>query len=288
MQKILVTGANGQLGQCLQKISDTYSQYKFLFADSELLNLTDRETIEQVFDDFSPNFCINAAAYTAVDLAEDQPEKAFAVNAEGVEVLAEICKNHHTTLIHVSTDYVFDGNSNIPYAEDDFTSPNGVYGDSKLKGEIWALEQNPISIIIRTSWLYSEFGKNFVKTMLHLFKEKDQLQIVNDQFGQPTNANDLAETIMNIIQSERKTYGIFHFSNEGETTWFEFAKRIAELSHSKIRLSPITTLEFPTKAIRPKRSTMCLDKIGASYGIETTHWEHSLEDCLQTLHNTQS
>lgn len=283
-KKILVVGGAGQLGNCINKISENYSnQYIFDFATSETLNITDVSQIEEYFEEFRPNFCINASAYTAVDLAEKEEEKAFAVNAEGVGNLAEICKNFNTTLIHVSTDYVFDGETNISYDEDSFTNPIGVYGASKLKGEELAMENNPKTIILRTSWLYSEFNKNFVKTMLNLFATKDELKIVADQFGQPTNANDLAEAIMTIIQTENPQYGIFHFSNYPETTWFDFATRIAEFSQSSIKLHPITTDQYPTPAKRPHRSTMSHDKIEAVYHIEPKHWEHSLQECIEIL-----
>ncbi|MCW4450608.1 dTDP-4-dehydrorhamnose reductase [Kaistella sp. BT6-1-3] len=283
-KRILIVGASGQLGNCIRKIApDFENQYKFNFTDSQTLNITDRDSVSDVFYDFKPHFCINASAYTAVDLAEKEPEKAFAVNAEGVANLAEACEEYNCVLIHVSTDYVFDGETNISYSEDNFTNPQGVYGASKLKGEELATDLNPKTIVIRTSWLYSEFNKNFVKTMLNLFSQKDELGIVSDQFGQPTNANDLAEAIMKIIEAEPKTYGIFHFSNYPETTWFEFAQKIAEFSGSNIKLNAITTEDFPTPAKRPKRSTMSLDKIENIYNIQLNHWENSLQDCIETL-----
>ena len=216
-------------------------------------------------------------------MAEQEKEKAFAINATGVGYLAEACSSQDIDLIHISTDYVFDGETQIPYTEDDFTNPIGVYGASKREGEILALDKNKKSIVIRTSWLYSEFNKNFVKTMLHLFETKEELNIVADQFGQPTNANDLAEVIMKIISSEKKEYGVFHFSNEPETNWFNFAKKIAEFSKSKIKLNPITTDQYPTPAKRPQRSTMCLDKIAQVYTIDLKHWENSLEECIEIL-----
>ena len=287
MKKILVIGSNGQLGNCFKKLSSDFdSEFEFNFASSEDLDITNRNAVDDFFDDFKPDFCINAAAYTAVDLAEKEAEKAFAVNADGVANIAEACKNINSTLIHISTDYVFDGDSNISYSEDNFTNPQGVYGASKLKGEELALESNPKTIVIRTSWLYSEFNKNFVKTMLSLFSVKDELGIVSDQFGQPTNANDLAEAVMKIIASDPKTFGVFHFSNYPETNWFEFASKIAEFSDSKIKLKAITTEEFPTPAKRPKRSTMALDKIEEVYNVEPIHWEHSLQDCIEILATT--
>lgn len=284
MKKILVVGGNGQLGNCIRKIAPDFElDYEFIFTDSQILDVTEENQVNSFFYDNKPDFCINASAFTAVDLAEKEEEKAFAVNADGVAHLAQACKENNALFIHVSTDYVFDGETNLCYSEDDFTNPIGVYGESKLKGEEMALDIHPKTIILRTSWLYSEFNKNFVKTMLHLFSQKEELGIVADQFGQPTNANDLAETIMNIIETSKKSYGVFHFSNYPETTWFEFAEKIAELSKSSIRLNPLTTEQYPTPAKRPKRSTMCLDKIEEVYKIEPKHWENSLEECLDIL-----
>ncbi|KQT24775.1 NAD(P)-dependent oxidoreductase [Chryseobacterium sp. Leaf405] len=284
MKKIVVIGANGQLGNCIRKIApDFENTYEFIFTDSQTLNITDESQVNSFFYDNKPDFCINASAYTAVDLAETEKEKAFAVNADGVAHLAQACLDNKTVLIHVSTDYVFDGETNLCYSEDDFTSPIGVYGESKLKGEELALDINLQTIILRTSWLYSEFNKNFVKTMLNLFSQRDELGIVADQFGQPTNANDLAEAIMAIIESPKKTFGIFHFSNYPETTWFQFAKKIAEFSKSSVKLNQLTTEQYPTPAKRPKRSTMCLDKIEEIYKIEPKHWENSLEECIEIL-----
>ncbi|OJX28957.1 MAG: dTDP-4-dehydrorhamnose reductase [Chryseobacterium sp. 36-9] len=289
MKRILVIGGNGQLGHCLQKLAPKYhDQYDFNFTGSSVLDITNYEQVDTVFVEYQPDFVINASAYTAVDLAEKEVENAFAVNADGVGNLAQVCKDNNAILIHVSTDYVFDGETNLSYSEDDFTNPIGVYGASKRKGEELALENNPETVILRTSWLYSEFNKNFVKTMLHLFEIKDELGIVGDQFGQPTNANDLAEAIMEIIDSEKKTFGIYHFSNYPETTWFDFASKIKEFSDSHVQLKAITTEEFPTPAKRPKRSTMSLDKIENDYHIEPKHWENSLRDCIEILKLTNA
>ena len=285
MKKILVTGANGQLGQCLQKISSQFEEFEFIFTDSETLDITIKEEVNDFFWQNAPDFCINAAAYTAVDLAETDIEKAFLVNADGTENLAEACAENNAQFIHVSTDYVFDGENNLAYTEEDFTNPLGVYGASKLAGDELALEVNPCSVILRTSWVYSEFGKNFVKTMLNLFATKDELNIVADQFGQPTNANDLAEAIMKIIKSEKITPGIFNFSNLGRISWFDFAEKIAELSEAKIKLNAIETSQYPTPAKRPKNSVLDLDKISKTYAIQLKPWEESLEDCVQILQN---
>lgn len=285
MKKILVTGANGQLGQCLQKISSQFEEFEFIFTDSETLDITIKEEVNDFFWQNAPDFCINAAAYTAVDLAETEVEKAFLVNADGTENLAEACAENNAQFIHVSTDYVFDGENNLSYTEEDFTNPLGVYGASKLAGDELALEVNPCSVILRTSWVYSEFGKNFVKTMLNLFATKDELNIVADQFGQPTNANDLAEAIMKIIKSEKITPGIFNFSNLGRISWFDFAEKIAELSEAKIKLNAIETSQYPTPAKRPKNSVLDLDKISKTYAIQLKHWEESIEGCVQILQN---
>ena len=285
MKKILVTGANGQLGQCLQKISSQFEEFEFIFTDSETLDITNKEEVNDFFWQNAPDFCINAAAYTAVDLAETDVEKAFLVNADGAENLAEACAENNAQFIHVSTDYVFDGENNLAYTEEDFTNPLGVYGASKLAGDELALEVNPCSVILRTSWVYSEFGKNFVKTMLNLFATKEELSIVADQFGQPTNANDLAEAIMKIIKSEKITPGIFNFSNLGRISWFDFAEKIAELSDAKIKLNAIETSQYPTPAKRPKNSVLDLDKISKTYAVPLKPWEESLEDCVQILQN---
>ena len=283
MKKILVTGANGQLGQSLQKLSQKEKAFQFLFTDSETLDITNKEEVLNFFWQNEPDFCINAAAYTAVDLAETDLEKAFLVNADGTENLALACAEYNAQFIHVSTDYVFDGTNNLEYTEEDFTNPLGVYGASKLAGEELALEANPCAIILRTSWVYSEFGKNFVKTMLSLFATKEELNVVADQYGQPTNATDLAEAILTIVKTEKKTPGIFNFSNEGKISWYDFAQKIAELSVSKIKINPIVTSQYPTPAKRPQNSTLDLSKIKSTYHINIKPWEESLAKTIQLL-----
>ena len=283
MKKILVTGANGQLGQSLQKLSQKEKDFQFLFTDSETLDITNKEEVLNFFWQNEPDVCINAAAYTAVDLAETDTEKAFLVNADGTENLALVCAEYNAQFIHVSTDYVFDGTNNLEYTEEDFTNPLGVYGASKLAGEELALEANPCIIILRTSWVYSEFGKNFVKTMLSLFATKEELNVVADQYGQPTNATDLAEAILTIVKTEKKTPGIFNFSNEGKISWYDFAQKIAELSGSKIKINPIVTSQYPTPAKRPQNSTLDLSKIKSTYHINIKPWEESLAKTIQLL-----
>lgn len=283
MKKILVTGSNGQLGQSLQKIAEKNKGFQFVFTDYEALDITNKEEVLNFFWQLEPDFCINAAAYTAVDLAETELEKAFLINADGAENLAEACKENNAQFIHVSTDYVFDGTNNLAYTEEDFPNPIGVYGASKLAGEELALEENPETIIIRTSWVYSEFGKNFVKTMLHLFSIKDELNVVADQFGQPTNATDLAEAIMEIVKSNKKTPGIYNFSNEGKISWYDFAKKIAEISQSSVIINPIVTSQYPTPAKRPQNSTLDLEKIKTSYHVKIKPWEESLQKTISLL-----
>lgn len=282
-KKILVTGGNGQLGNCLRKISVRFPEFEFIFTDSDTLDITKKEDVFNFFWQNEPIACINAAAYTAVDLAETEVEKAFLINADGTENLAEACNEYNAQFIHVSTDYVFDGENQLPYTEDDFTNPIGVYGASKLSGEQLAFEINPNTVILRTSWVYSEFGKNFVKTMLNLFSIKEELGIVADQYGQPTNANDLAEVIMDILKSKIITPGIFNYSNYGKISWFEFASKIKELVHSNVILNPLETSQYPTPAKRPNNSTLDLEKIQKVYNICPKDWEISLANCLEVL-----
>ncbi len=281
---VLVTGSGGQLGQCLKKQSlfsaDTID---WIFLNFQDFDLTSRLSMEEAFEEYSPQWIINGAAYTAVDKAEEDQDRAYAVNAIGVSDLAELCEEHSIKLIHVSTDYVFDGDTEISYEEDNFTSPQGVYGASKLQGEELALENNPKTIVVRTSWLYSEFGKNFLTTMLSLFKSKDSLNIVSDQFGQPTNANDLANALISIVLQDKNKYGVFHYSNYPETNWFEFASAIKSMSQSSIVLHPITTDQYPTAAKRPRRSTMALDKIAQTFNLDIKYWEESLQETIQEI-----
>ena len=283
MKKILVTGANGQLGQSLQKISPKFENFEFIFTDYETLDISNKEEVLNFFWQKEPHFCINAAAYTAVDLAETETEKAFSINADGPENLTEACAEYNAQFIHVSTDYVYDGENNLPYSEDDFTNPVSVYGASKLAGDNLVMEINPHSVILRTSWVYSEFGKNFVKTMLQLFSTKDELNIVADQFGQPTNATDLAEAIMEIVNSDKIIPGIYNFSNVGKISWFDFAQKIADFSNSKIKLNAIETSQYPTPAKRPKNSTLNLEKIEKIFNIKLKPWEESLEKTIHLL-----
>lgn len=275
---VLVTGASGQLGQALQSISRNYTDIDFHFFNSTALNITDLEQCKTVFNTIKPDFCINAAAYTAVDKAESEPEKARLINVVGPRNLAQVCKENDTVLIHISTDFIFDGTATKPYTEDDIPNPSGVYGQTKLDGE--KAIQNILEkyFIIRTSWVYSEFGNNFMKTMLRLGSERDVLSVVNDQIGTPTNAVDLAKALLEIIKSDKKDFGIYNFSNEGQCSWYDFAKKIFEINKIEIDLQSIPTLAYPTPAKRPAFSVLDKSKIKKVFGVEILEWEESLKN----------
>lgn len=277
---VLVTGAFGQLGLALQLVAINYNTIHFYFADSNEADIIDKERLIKLYNKLKPDFCINAAAYTAVDKAETDQEKAHAINVEGVKNIVEVCNRFNTTLIHISTDFVFDGSKSEPYTEQDVTNTQGVYGKTKLEGESEIIKKSDKFFIIRTSWLYSQFGHNFMKTMLKIAKEKTTLKVVNDQVGTPTHAVDLAEVIIKIILSESKNYGIYHFSNEGETSWYDFAKEIFELNKISIDLQPISTSDFPTAAKRPNYSVLDKSKIKLEFDITINSWEESLKKTI--------
>lgn len=283
MVKILVTGANGQLGKELEKLSPNFSDFKFLFYDKNALDIADADAVRQCFEQEEINYCVNCAAYTAVDKAEEEEELAFKINALGPENLAKACDRSQATLIQISTDFVFDGKQSTPYKETDLPSPLSVYGKSKLKGELTACENNPKTIVIRTSWLYSWFGKNFLKTILRLTKEREELKVVYDQIGTPTQAADLAEAILKIILKLEEgnisdPYGLYHYSNEGVASWYDFAAAILEMSGSKIKLLPILSEDFPTPAQRPALSVLDKRKIKEVFGLEIGHWMERLKN----------
>jgi dTDP-4-dehydrorhamnose reductase len=282
---ILVTGANGQLGNELQALAPDFPDCQFLFVAKEDLSIADEASIEKYFSENIIDFCINCAAYTAVDKAETEETNATLINATAVSTLATVCANNNTQLIHISTDYVFDGTANKPYKETDQTNPVSVYGKSKLQGEEWAMQNAASTIIIRTAWLYSSFKANFVKTMLRLMKEKESINVVNDQFGCPTYAADLAAAIMQIIVSGKsfENPGIYHFSNAGVTNWFEFAIAIKELTVSNCIVNSITTAEYPTAAKRPAYSVLDTKKIKETFAVAIPDWQTSLEKCLNLL-----
>ena len=297
---VIVTGAGGQLGQSLQFVANSYPEIDFKFCGSRELDITNLDNVKQVFEQFKPQFCINTAAYTAVDKAESEPEKAFAINVTGVKNLAEVCKEFSTILIHISTDFVFDGTYDLlspraqsrGYSETDQTNPKSVYGQTKLDGEkaIQAiLDQH---YIIRTSWVYSQFGNNFLKTMLRLGAERETLSVVNDQIGTPTNAVDLANAILQIICHPERSrtadkYGILNFSNLGKCSWYDFAKEIFEINNINIDLKPISTAAYPTPAARPAYSVLDKSKIINSFSPnisgEIKTWQESLKTVIFPL-----
>lgn len=281
--KILVTGANGQLGSELRELSVQHTQYQFTFLSKEELDISDAEKTFLAFEKTTPDFCINCAAYTAVDKAEVEKEQAYKINADGVRNLAQAAKAWKAHLIHISTDYVFDGKSDKPYLEDHPTAPINIYGHSKLQGEVACQEENEDFMIIRTSWVYSSFGNNFVKTMLRLMETKKEISVVADQYGSPTYAGDLAQVLVRIINTKKWAPGIYHFSNEGETNWFEFAKAIKENINTDCLIHPISTEQYPTPAKRPNYSVFNKEKIKSVYGVVPNHWKDSLSICLEHL-----
>ena len=283
-KRILVTGANGQLGSEFQTLTKN-SEDNYTFVDRSRLNLGSISSITAYFETHSFDVIINCAAYTAVDKAESDKSTAFAINHEAVEALAQISKAKNISLIQISTDYVFDGKNFMPYVEDDLTNPQSVYGASKLAGEMAMNAVNPEnSIIIRTSWVYSSFGNNFVKTMLRLGKERDTLGVIFDQVGTPTYAKDLAQAILKIIpQLHNKKVRTYHYSNEGVISWYDFSKAIFELSNIECKVNAIETVAYPTPATRPNFSLLNKAKIKDAYTIEIPYWKDSLQACLITL-----
>ncbi len=283
---ILVTGAGGQLGKEFFHLAQELqvSNYKFIFQSKEGLPIDDFGVVKNYFEKEQIDYCINCAAYTIVDAAENEKENAFIINADAVGNLAKICNAHQAKFIHISTDYVFDGTSTVPYKEVDAVAPSNVYGTSKLKGEELAFNYNPSSIIIRTSWLYSLYNKNFLKTMLRLMKEKESVNVVNDQYGCPTYAKDLAIAILLLIEKENNDpdffKGILHYCNSGITTWYDFAEAIKEMTKSDCKIIPIPTSSFPTPAKRPHYSVLDTTKIKKLLGIKIPSWKHSLKNCL--------
>ena len=290
---ILVTGSNGQLGSEMQAIAVDYPDYDFLFVTRNELPIDDDAALEKYFSMHRIDYCVNCAAYTAVDKAEIETEKAFLINATAVGNLAKYCKTQKAAFIHISTDYVFDGTSTNPYKEEDNVNPVNLYGASKLKGEALAILNNPDSIIIRTSWVYASTGNNFVKTMLRLMKERESIQVVSDQWGCPTYAADLALTIMQIIEQlkinndvlnkDGAAAHIFNYSNQGAINWYQFALAIKELSGSACIVNPILSSQYPTPAKRPQYSVMDTSKIVQTFHLVIPNWKDSLIKCISQL-----
>ncbi|MGI4749379.1 MAG: dTDP-4-dehydrorhamnose reductase [Janthinobacterium lividum] len=283
MSKIIVFGAAGQLGQCLKQVAAEMDITDIAFPNKTEANILDPEALKQLFDKHQPIYVINCAAYTAVDKAEDELELARKINKTGVENIAVLCKEYGTAFVQISTDFVFGGNIPHPLIETDPTEPISVYGLTKLEGEQVISNHTEKYFILRTSWLYSEHANNFVKTMLKLGHDRDELKIIADQVGTPTYAIDLASAVLQIIESGSNAYGIYHYSNEGVTSWYDFAQGIFDISKTQVKTFPIRTAEYPTKATRPAYSVMDKSKIKKTFGIEIPYWRHSLERCIQAL-----
>lgn len=291
MMKILVTGAYGQLGSELKKISAGLNDVVWYFTDFDTLDITDYDALSTFFDNNSPDYLINCAAYTAVDLAEKEAEKANLLNSQAPKSLASLSRKMGARFIHISTDYVFDGMAHTPYTEEIETNPQSEYGKTKREGELGVMDANPESIIIRTSWLYSSYGNNFVKTMIRLGNERDHLRVVFDQIGTPTYAFDLASAILQIVRlsasDENWKPGIYHFSNEGVCSWYDFAIEVHQLAGISCKVEPIESKDFPTLAKRPAYSVLNKAKIKSAYEIEIPYWRLSLKNCIKLIQNNQ-
>lgn len=283
MSNIVVFGASGQLGQCLKTVANAQGITSIIFPPESEANILDKEALRKIFDTHRPEWVINCAAYTAVDKAEDETDLARKINKTGVENISELCLEYSSIFIHTSTDFVFKGDKAAPLSEDDIAEPINVYGLTKLEGERAVTSKLEKYFILRTSWLYSEYGNNFVKTMLRLGSERDELKIIADQVGTPTYAMDLAQCILNIIFANSKAYGLYHYSNEGVASWYDFAKAIFDISGSKVKTLPINTSQYPTRAMRPAYSVMSKAKIKQTFNIEIPYWRDSLITCISKL-----
>ena len=281
---ILVTGANGQVGQELQVIANDFAAYNCYWVDRAELDITNQAAVNDFFAANALDYCINCAAYTAVDKAETDQENAHAVNVLGVQYLAEACAQHQVKMLHISTDYVYHNSQNTPFVEVDITNPQGVYAQTKLEGDLAALKYNPKSLVLRTSWVYSSFGHNFVKTMIKLGTDRDKLTIIFDQIGSPTYARDIAITLLHIVSKGTDKWGeVYHYSNEGVCSWYDFAQAIFELKNIDCHTLPIETKDYPTPAKRPHFSLLNKAKIKADFYLEIPYWRDSLKVCLELL-----
>lgn len=285
-KNVLITGAEGQLGHALRELKeDSSNAFRFIYTDAGQLDITDYLQVADFVEYNAPAYIVNCAAYTDVDKAETEPEKAYEVNAAGAGNLARAAAQNGCRLIHISTDYVFDGTAQKPYRETDIPHPLSVYGDSKLKGEQAIMRTTPDCLIIRTAWLYSQFGGNFVKTMLRLMNQRSEIGVVSDQYGTPTYATDLAEMIVHILEfSEDREWkpGIYHFSNRGETTWFGFAERIRQAANiGTCRVKPLSTAQYNAPARRPMYGVLDKSKIESAFDVVIPSWEEALERCLR-------
>jgi dTDP-4-dehydrorhamnose reductase len=284
MKTILVTGAYGQLGNEMKVVSEQFSLYKFIFTDVDTLDICNENDLKNFFARTTVDYIVNCAAYTAVDKAEEDAANAYKINKDAVRLLAKFAAKNKAKLIHISTDYVFDGKSYLPYAEDIAINPQTIYGKSKAEGEAEILSLAPQSVIIRTSWLYSSFGNNFVKTMLKLGAEREKLTVIFDQTGTPTYAADLAAAIMQVITAQEFTAGIYHFSNEGVCSWYDFTIAIHKAAGiTTCKVLPIESKDYPAKTPRPFYSVLNKTKLKTTFGIEIPHWEDGLLRCIKKL-----
>jgi len=285
MIKILITGGDGQLGNAINVAAKEFTDFDLVFTDVADFDITKAESVDEYLKKGGFDFLVNCAAYTAVDKAEEDKELAFLINATGPENLAKACQKHNCHLIHISTDYVFDGRSHIPYTESMVKNPPSVYGQSKLAGEKAVIENSDSAIVLRTSWLYSEFGNNFFKTMLKFGAEREELRVIFDQIGTPTYAGDLAYGILKIIESNKKSAQceIYHFSNEGVISWYDFAKEIMDLAGLNCHITPIESREYPLPAPRPHYSVLNKSKIKSDFGLTIPYWKDSLKLCLKRI-----
>ena len=290
MKKILVTGASGQLGSEIRHLSGAYSQYECVYTDSVELDITDTAAVQKSAKENSYYAIINCAAYTAVDKAETDKEKAYLINATGAANLASAAAATGANFVHISTDFIFDGTHSQPIVEDDKPNPLSVYGASKLNGEIQVLKANPDTLLIRTSWVYSSYGANFVKTILRLCRERESLNVIYDQVGTPTYARDLAQFILSTLDTavEQKISGVFHYSNEGVASWYDFAIAIRDLAGLKTKISPIETSQYPTPATRPRYSVLNKAKIKKTFGIDIPYWSESLTRAMDIIQKEQA
>ena len=281
--KILVLGGVGQLGQCISKVATQRGITSISFVDEFVGNILDIKVLEELFVQEKPEYVINCAAYTAVDKAEDEVELSRKINRDGAGNIAKMCVKYNATLLHISTDFVFEGNIPSLLDEDSPAHPISMYGLTKLEGEKAITDLLPAHYIVRTAWLYSEFANNFMKTMIRLGTERDSLGVIADQIGSPTYGVDLAGALLDIIASDKKAYGIYHYSNEGAISWYDFAKAIFELGNIEVKVKPLKTGEYPTKAARPAFSAMDKTKIKTTFGIEIPYWRDSLKVALNNL-----
>ena len=283
MNTILITGSHGQLGNEMQQAAKRFPAFQYIYTDVEELDICDKNALNAFVKDNNVNIIVNCAAYTAVDKAEDDVELCYKINRDAVRNIGEVAQDNNVKVVHVSTDYVFDGTNYLPYTEDMPVCPATVYGKSKLEGEQALLESCDQAVILRTSWLYSSFGNNFVKTMIKLGTERDSLNVIYDQIGTPTYAADLAGTILTLLSHETFVPGIYHFSDEGVCSWYDFTKSIHRIASITCDVRPIETKDYPARTPRPNYSVLNKAKIKSTYSINIPHWEESLEKCITLL-----